>query len=195
MSDLARIGSIEQRQQLLRFARETAGRALGVRGGGEIEAPRIAGTFGGVFVTFWRGKMLRGCVGTFSATDDIAATVARMTEASLRDSRFAGNPIGAAELPKLLIEISVLSTPERTSDPASLIPGVHGVVIRRGSQSGCFLPKVASDRGWSAEEFLSQCCAMKAGLDRDAWRDAETEVELFEADVICESEMPSSDTR
>lgn len=195
MSDLSRISSAKQRQQLLRFARETAGRALGVPGDGEVEAPRIAGTFGGVFVTFWRGKALRGCVGTFSPTDDVAATVARMTKASLRDSRFAGNPIKAAELPKLLIEISVLSTPERTSDPASLIPGVHGVVIRRGAQSGCFLPKVASDRGWSAEEFLSHCCAMKAGLDRDAWRDAETEVELFEADVICEPETASSDTR
>lgn len=195
MSNLSRISSAKQRQKLLLFARETAGRALGVRTDGEIEAPRIAGTFGGVFVTFWRGKTLRGCVGTFSPTDDVAATVATVTESSLHDSRFAGHPIRAAELPKLLIEISVLSTPERTSDPASLIPGVHGVVIRRGAQSGCFLPKVASERGWSAEEFLSQCCAMKAGLDRDAWRDVETQVELFEADVICEPETPSNNAR
>lgn len=193
MSDLARIRSTEQRHQLLRFARETAARARGVRIDGEVGAPRIAGTFGGVFITFWRGKTLRGCVGTFDPTDNVAATVARTTEASLRDSRFAANPISAAELAKLSIEISVLSTPEPTGDPASLIPGVHGVVIRRGAKSGCFLPKVATDRSWSAEEFLSQCCVMKAGLDRDAWRDAETVVELFEADVIREGETPWSD--
>lgn len=195
MSNLARISSTKQRQQLTRFARETARRALGVRSDGEIEAPGITGTFGGVFVTFWRGKTLRGCIGTFDPTEDIAATVAKMTEASLRDSRFASHPVKAAELPKLSMEISVLSRPEPTSDPASLIPGVHGVIIRRGKKTGCFLPKVAIDRGWSAEEFLSQCCTMKAGLDRDAWRDAGTEVELFEADVICEPDGPSSDMR
>lgn len=186
MSDFVRISSTEQRRQLLRFARETARRALGVRGDGEIEAPAITGMFGGVFVTFQRGKTLRGCVGTFDPTDDVAATVAKMTEASLQDSRFAANPIRKAELRKLSIEISVLSKPEPSSDPLRLVPGVHGVVIRNGEQSGCFLPKVASERGWSAEEFLSQCCVLKAGLDRNAWRDAKTEVELFEADVLCE---------
>ena len=186
MSDPLQINSKEQREQLLRFARETAGRALGLRGAGEVDAPTIPGTFGGVFVTFWRGKTLRGCVGSFEPTDDVAGTVATVTEASLRDSRFAANPIRSPELAKLSIEISVLSSPAATSDPASLIPGVHGVIIRRGANSGCFLPKVASERGWSAEEFLSQCCVEKAGLDRDAWRDADTQVELFEANVISE---------
>lgn len=192
MSQLRNIESAESRRLLLRFARETARRVLGPGGEDEIEAPRIAGTFGGVFVTFWRGKMLRGCVGTFSPTENLAESVAKMTEASLRDSRFADHPVLLAELPELAIEISLLSTPEATGDPLSLVPGVHGVVIRRGSHTGCFLPKVASERGWSAEEFLSQCCAMKAGLDRDAWRDDETEVQLFTADVLSEPKPPAS---
>lgn len=150
--------------------------------------PHVEGTFGGVFVTFWRGETLRGCVGTFSNIENLSESVADMTQASLRDSRFVSHPVLAAELPKLAIEISVLSTPELTSDPLSLVPGVHGIVIRRGAHTGCFLPKVASERGWSAEEFLAQCCEMKAGLDREAWKNSETQVHLFTADVLSETE-------
>lgn len=188
MTNMETITSVKHRRQLLQFARGTAERFLGVHQDRAIEAPVFEGRFGGVFVTFWRGKTLRGCVGTFSPVEDLAVSVADMTQASLRDSRFASHPVTAAELPKLTLEVSVLSTPKVTSDPRSLVPGVHGVVIRRGAHSGCFLPKVASDRGWSAEEFLAECCEMKAGLDRDAWKDNETQVQLFTADVLAECE-------
>jgi len=40
------------------------------------------------------------------------------------------------------------------------------------------------ETGWSKEEFLSYCCAHKAGLAADAWKDPETEVYLFTADVF-----------
>jgi len=46
------------------------------------------------------------------------------------------------------------------------------------------LPQVATEAGWSKEEFLSYCCAHKAGLPADAWKDSETEVYLFTADVF-----------
>jgi AMMECR1 domain-containing protein len=49
----------------------------------------------------------------------------------------------------------------------------------RGGRSGCFLPEVATDQGWDAAEFLSQCCQGKAGLPPDAWRQPGTKVFLF----------------
>ena len=155
MSEFCVIGSAQKRRELLRFARETAGRALGVGGPAVPAKPAVDGRFGGAFVTFWRRKTLRGCVGTFAPTGDIVSTVEEMTRSSLRDSRFAANPITAAELEHLEIEISILSASRPVADPLSLIPGVHGIIIRRGQRSGCFLPKVATERGWSAEEFLS----------------------------------------
>ena len=51
-------------------------------------------------------------------------------------------------------------------------------------RSGCFLPQVATEIGWNKQEFLSYCCSRKAGLKPDAWKDPETEVYLFTADIF-----------
>ncbi len=50
--------------------------------------------------------------------------------------------------------------------------------------SGCFLPQVAEETGWSVEEFWSHCCRDKAGLDSDAWRRPDAERMTFTADVF-----------
>lgn len=140
-------------------------------------------------MTFWSGRLLRGCTGTFSPTTDLPATIAEVTQSSLSDPRFGHNPITAAELHALEIELSVLSDPEPARNPASLSLGVHGIVVRRGDRSGCFLPRVAVEKGWSAVEFLSKCCTLKAGLEAEAWRDANTQVLLFTADSFMESDF------
>ncbi|RME39216.1 MAG: AmmeMemoRadiSam system protein A [Planctomycetota bacterium] len=186
MSSFQVVTSPADRQALLRYARAVARHALGGRGEPPSK-PNVAAPFGGAFVTFWNGSRLRGCMGTFAPVGDLADTIAYVTRLSLEDPRFRNDPITAEELPALTIEVSILSEATPTRDPASLIPGRHGIIIRRGGRSGCFLPKVAEERGWSAEEFLSQCCVMKAGLPADAWRDPETEVLLFEADAFSES--------
>ncbi|UCE58511.1 MAG: AmmeMemoRadiSam system protein A [Phycisphaerales bacterium] len=189
MSTLRRIESAEHKKVLLKLARESASAALGSKCVDTTTVPRIEGTFGGAFVTFWAGKRLRGCIGSFARTDDITSTVKEVAISSLADRRFESNPITAEELPTLDIEISVLSDLEPTSNPEVLIPGVHGIMIRRGARTGCFLPKVALEYGWTTEEFLSNCCATKAGLSADAWRQKDTEVFLFTADVFSESRL------
>jgi AmmeMemoRadiSam system protein A len=111
--------------------------------------------------------------------------VAEMAKSSATgDPRFFADPISAGELDQLDVEISVLSPLERTNEPLSLRLGVDGIYIKKGRVSGCFLPQVATETGWSKEEFLSNCCAHKAGLAADAWRDPETEVNLFTAEVF-----------
>jgi uncharacterized protein (TIGR00296 family) len=159
--------TVEQRRQLLRFARQTARRVLENSSGdpSPITQP-LGGWFGGVFVTFWSGRNLRGCVGTFAPTSDLAATIAEVTRSSLADARFEGNPITRVELPDLEIEISILSDPQPTHDPLSLIPGKHGVIVRRGERSGCFLPRVALERGWSAEQFAAREAAQLSPEDK-----------------------------
>lgn len=188
MSSFQAIESAGQRKRLLQLARDTAQRMLEGLSLAPCDQLTIEGKAGGVFVTFWKVKMLRGCMGSFRSTDDIPAAVVEVTRNSLRDPRFTSNPINAKELPDLTIEISVLSASQRTQDPLSLKPGKHGIIVTRGTHSGCFLPHVASQRGLSAGEFLSMCCTMKAGLPADAWKDEKTEVRLFESDSFSDAD-------
>ena len=140
----------------------------------------------GCFVTIKNRGRLRGCIGTFLADAPLLETVERMAEAATQDPRFVFDRITPSDLKQLEIEISVLSPLEKTDDPLSLELGKHGIYIRRGGQAGCFLPQVATELGWSKEEFLSHCCAGKIGLKPDAWKEPDTEVLLFTAEVLSE---------
>ena len=139
----------------------------------------------GCFVTLKNHGRLRGCIGQFISDKPLIELVVDMAKASATgDPRFLADPITTGELEQLDIEISVLSALERTNEPLNLRLGVDGIYIKKGFASGCFLPQVATETGWSKAEFLSNCCAHKAGLAPDAWKDADTEVYLFTVDVF-----------
>lgn len=139
----------------------------------------------GCFVTLKNNEQLRGCIGQFIADKPLIEMVSQMAVSScMHDPRFGGDRITASELSKLDIEISVLSPMVKTDDPLSLRLGVDGIYITDGIRSGCFLPQVATETGWSVEEFLSYCCGHKAGLDVDAWNEPGVDVFLFTADVF-----------
>jgi len=139
----------------------------------------------GCFVTLKNADRLRGCIGQFTSERPLIELVVEMAKASARnDPRFLGDPITADELEQLDIEISVLSPLKLTKDPLSLRLGVDGIYIKKGYASGCFLPQVATETGWTKQEFLSYCCSHKAQLTADAWLDQDTEVYLFTADVF-----------
>lgn len=139
----------------------------------------------GCFVTLKNHGQLRGCIGQFTSESPLIELVADMANASATgDPRFFAEPITPDELEDLDVEISVLSPLTLTDDPLSLRLGIDGIYIKKGRTSGCFLPQVATETGWSKEEFLSYCCAHKAGLDADAWKDRSAEVYLFTADVF-----------
>jgi AmmeMemoRadiSam system protein A len=139
----------------------------------------------GCFVTLKNKDELRGCIGQFTSDRPLIELVSQMAIASSTgDSRFFGQPITPAEVRELDIEISVLSPLKKTTDPLSLRLGIDGIYIKKGYASGCFLPQVATETGWSKEEFLSYCCSHKAGLKADAWKDKNTEVYLFTAEIL-----------
>ena len=50
-----------------------------------------------------------------------------------------------------------------------VVLGKHGVVVSKGLRQGVFLPHVATETGWTKEEFLRNLCAHKAGLPPDAY--------------------------
>ncbi len=175
-----------QKQALLKVARDTVEAVITAKPLPKVEAddPEMNAKCG-CFVTLKNHEQLRGCIGQFVSDRPLIELIVEMAESSAtRDPRFLADPITADELGDLDIEISVLSPLKKTSDPLSLRLGVDGIYIKRGPLSGCFLPQVATETGWDAEQFLSYCCSHKAGLDADAWKDPKTEVYLFTADVF-----------
>jgi AmmeMemoRadiSam system protein A len=175
-----------QRNELLRIARDTV-RAV-VKDGPlprpQSDDPALTAPCG-CFVTLKNGQRLRGCIGQFTSDKPLVELVVEMAKASASsDPRFLADPIKAGELDKLDVEISVLSALKKVDDPLSLRLGTDGIYIKRGCSSGCFLPQVATETGWSKEEFLSYCCSHKAGLSPNAWKDPKTQVLLFTAEVF-----------
>ncbi|HUU20701.1 MAG TPA: AmmeMemoRadiSam system protein A [Sedimentisphaerales bacterium] len=176
----------KQKQTLLKVARDTVEAVIK---GEPAETPQSddpeLNAPCGCFVTLKNHGRLRGCIGQFTSDSPLIELVGQMAKSSATsDPRFFSDPISAGELDKLDIEISVLSPLERTNEPLSLRLGVDGIYIKRGHTSGCFLPQVATETGWCKKEFLSYCCAHKAGLPPEAWRDPKTEVYLFTAEVF-----------
>jgi AmmeMemoRadiSam system protein A len=175
-----------QQHELLRIARDAV-RAAVARAAlpePESEDPELNAPCG-CFVTLKNRGRLRGCIGQFTSDKPLIRLVVEMARASATsDPRFMADRVTPEEVDDLDIEISVLSPLELTEDPLSLKLGTHGIYIKRGHVSGCFLPQVATETGWNEEDFLSYCCSHKAGLPADAWKDPKTEVYLFTADVF-----------
>jgi len=152
-----------------------------------VDAPELQ-NHQGAFVTIMKGGALRGCIGRFTADEPLYKVVAKMARASAtEDLRFVARRLTAAELEDINIEISVLSTMTRIKNPLEEVKlGVHGIYIRRGMRSGTYLPQVATEHNMTLEEFLSSCCSSKAGLAPDAWKDPQTEVYIYSAQVFGE---------
>ncbi|GAB4329250.1 MAG: hypothetical protein Kow0074_25680 [Candidatus Zixiibacteriota bacterium] len=136
----------------------------------------------GVFVTLKQRGQLRGCIGYVRPYKPLVDAVWEMAEsAALRDDRFV--PLDPREVDTVTIEITVLSPLKRITNPDDVLVGRHGLLITRGYQSGVLLPQVPVEAGWDRETFLEQTC-LKAGLPPDAWRDPETIIEVFTAEVF-----------
>ena len=117
-------------------------------------------------------------------------TLQQVADSASHDPRFRGRPITPADLADIEIEISILSKPEETDDPLSLELGRHGILIENPAGRGCFLPQVATEFGWSKEQFLARCCSEKAGLPAEAWKQPETRVMLFTVELISDRSSP-----
>jgi AmmeMemoRadiSam system protein A len=157
-----------------------------------LELPSPAGPLAvpaGAFVTLHCFSRLRGCIGRTDAGLPLAETVVQCAiGAALHDPRFP--PVGRNEIPCLEIEISVLSEFAPVL-PQAIEPGRHGLLIIKGDHRGLLLPQVAVEHHWSATRFLAETCE-KAGLDRDSWRDPETKILGFTADVFSEGKLSTA---
>ncbi len=140
----------------------------------------------GAFVTLTEKQELRGCIGRIVADSPLCSVIADMAiEASSNDPRFYA--VKPDELREIEIEISVLSPIEKISDINQIEVGSHGLIIRKGPNSGLLLPQVATEYGWDRLTFLEQTCH-KAGLPKDAWKTG-AEISIFSAEVFSEKSV------
>ncbi len=134
----------DERQRLLRLARETLAHHLGgAPAPGPVEL-EDASCHSGAFVTLHVDRELRGCIGYPGSQDPLDQVVARCAiAAATEDPRFTS--VEADELPRTSIEISVLTPIMPVTDIGNIEVGRDGLVMEQGYRRGLLLPQVASE--------------------------------------------------
>ena len=147
-----------------------------------VDAPQL-NRMAATFVTLrTKDGVLRGCIGQLSPSEPLVSSVVHMTiAAATKDARFP--PVQLSEIDHLSLEISILSPPQKVSSADDIIFGKHGVILSQGNHRGVFLPDVA-ENFQTKEEFLSELCTQKAGLDEKCWISPETTIEVFTTHII-----------
>ncbi|MCF2135695.1 MAG: TIGR00296 family protein [Candidatus Thorarchaeota archaeon] len=135
---------------------------------------------------------LRGCIGRPYPTQPLAeATRDSAIDAAVHDPRFS--PVRPNELDSIVVELSVLTPPEKLNyeRPEELLElveiGRDGLIVSKGLWRGLLLPQVPVEWGWDTKEFLEHTCN-KAGLPANAWKDPDTEFMAFQAEIFGETE-------
>ncbi len=183
----------KEREMLLQLARST----LQDRFLGRTTPPDLEERFSrhpqltekpGVFVTLRKQGELRGCIGSIVGHEPLYRGVtANAVHAAFDDPRFA--PLKQKELEGVEIEISVMTPLQPAADYRSIRLGTDGVVIRDGPAQAVFLPQVATETGWTLDEFLGHLC-LKAGLERDAYLLSRSmRFFVFQAQVFSEKDL------
>jgi hypothetical protein len=138
----------------------------------------------GAFVTLKINGALRGCIGRFISSEPLFRVVQESAISSaFEDPRFS--PITKNEYKNTDIEITVIGPLKRIKNINEIVLGKHGIYIKKDNRSGTMLPQVATENGWTVEEFLGFTSRDKAGLGWDGWKDAE--LSIYEGVVLEET--------
>jgi uncharacterized protein (TIGR00296 family) len=178
------------------FAVKLARRAIEewTRNGKRIDRPKCGKEFlvkSGVFTTLhtYPERDLRGCIGfPYPHLRLVDAIIESALEAT-QDPRFP--ELGKEELGKIIVELSILTQPERLAArkpeeyPQKIRIGRDGLMIKMGMHSGLLLPQVPVEYGWDATTFLEHLCN-KAFLPGDAWLSKEAQLFSFRSEIFSE---------
>lgn len=144
----------------------------------------------GCFVTIHQHGQLRGCIGNFQPRQPLYKSIAEMAVAAAsKDPRFP--PLQLADLASISLEISVLSPLEKIAKVEEIEVGRDGIYLEQGYHRGVLLPQVATEHGWNRDTFLQQTCH-KAGLSAEAWKNPDTTIYRFSAEIFNEEKFPPS---
>jgi AmmeMemoRadiSam system protein A len=178
---------LDIRKSLLDLARGAIRESLGGCAAAEATAEdsslqQPAGCF--VSLHNLQTHVLRGCVGRLDAQQALWLAVRDSARSVLTDPRFREHPVTLAELPRLEIEISVLSPLRAAGHPLDFDLVEHGIYLMMGGRTGCFLPQVARETGWSKEQLLTRLCTEKLDMPAMTWKHPEARLFTFTAVII-----------
>lgn len=146
----------------------------------------------GVFVTLNELEHLRGCIGFPEPVYPLKrAIIDAARAAAFKDPRFM--QVTEDELSDISFEVSVLTKPQlmEVENPEEYLDkieiGKHGLIIKNGFNSGLLLPQVFTEYKSTPKEALEMLC-QKAGLDEDTWKDEDTKIYFFQAQIFEETE-------
>jgi AmmeMemoRadiSam system protein A len=115
----------------------------------------------GVFVSIHKSGELRGCIGTFEATQPNVAQeiMQNAVSSATRDPRFP--PVAPSELKDLEYSVDVLTTPEPVKNESELDPKTCGLIVECDWRRGLLLPDL---EGVDTVEQQIDICCQKAGI-------------------------------
>ena len=118
------------------------------------------------------------------ATQPLWLAVQHAAVGVLEDPRFVDDRVTPEQLASIELEISVISPLRDVPSPLSFDLLNDGVYLVANERSGCFLPQVARETGWSKEQLLDRLCTEKMGLPPGAWREQTCCLKTFAALII-----------
>jgi AmmeMemoRadiSam system protein A len=132
---------------------------------------------------------LRGCVGRLDAKTPLIRCIYEMSGGDgsggvLSDPRFRTCPVTLSELPRLDLELSILSPMKPAPTPLDFDPLNDGIYLTCFGRCGTFLPQVGRQTGWTREQLLSRLCTEKLGLPPTSWQDPSAHLLTYQAQVI-----------
>jgi uncharacterized protein (TIGR00296 family) len=114
-----------------------------------------------MFVTWKKGRDLRGCIGCFDPLPLYRGLQDYAVVAGCNDHRFP--PISTSELSALECGISLLHSFEPAQNALDWEIGTHGIRLHIDGCSATFLPEVAKELKWNKEQTLVEL-AKKGGF-------------------------------
>jgi AmmeMemoRadiSam system protein B/AmmeMemoRadiSam system protein A len=165
----------ETKKFLLTLARKSLDAAVkGEKPPSPENIPSITKEDRGCFVTLTINNDLRGCIGYIEPIKPLyQAVIENAKNAALSDPRFPR--VTAGELPRIKVEVSVLTKPAVLDykNPQDLldklVPDVDGVILQKGMHQSTYLPQVWEHFSGDKIAFL-QNLSRKAGMDADGWK-------------------------
>jgi len=174
--------TLEEKQELLNIAKLAIYEATLNHKRVEIDSTKLPQKLKlnlGAFVTLYKNGNLRGCIGRFEPNQPLYEVIVDMAIASAQnDTRF--NILQLNELDEINIEISVLTPRKKIESLSEIEIGKHGIYVQKGLNTGTYLPHVATQMGWSVEQFVQSCASEKAGIKFNNYN----ELELFTYEAI-----------
>ena len=173
------------------FARKIVSDTVNHERSSSEKLPEVFNEYLGVFTTLhtYPDYFLRGCIGIPEPVMRLRQALIESARSVTHDPRFP--VLSASELDNIVVEVTILSKPEKISfsDPKDILSqiqvGRDGLIIEQGYFKGLLLPQVPVEQQWDSKTFIEQTC-VKAGLSHNAWLEEETIIKSFTGQIFSE---------